>query len=346
MKKLEKYIKHIIFAGLMIAIAIRMYFISFKLSEDTIVSILAGILVSLLLWGIGYIKDKKILLWVSVMEILLTLTVFWFEIQNINAQKQKEEATYNETRKQLVEKEYERLIEERKREIQQKTISIPQPYKRNCPSWYDELCENTNSYLKKINDDKYAKEIAFNQSLQMLPFPDKNKIQVYLPKPSKDALQRILISFIFNVSIPIFYYLLGLNLAISGFGSVREEAIHRYKNRTDETVNQICRDLGIPVSTLYHWVKGLEPVGKPLETIGNQLEEVGNDLETIGNSLEDIGNPLEVGWKKLESGWNTIGSRLEAFGKRWKRVGSLWKPVGSDENLHNLTKKDTQDGFS
>jgi hypothetical protein len=329
MRKFQNNIKHIIFAGLMIAIAIRMYYISIKLTGELVPSILAGALVSLLLWGVGYIKDKNILLWVSVMEVLLTLFTFWFEVKNINNLKQKEMAIYNQTKQELIDKEYKKLIEQRNNEIQLKTIAIPQPYKKNCPTaWFDRSCEDDNSFLQKKNEQKYEKEILFNQELQRIPFPDKNIIEVFLPEPSQDAFQRILIAFLFNLSIPVFYYLLGLNLARTGFSTPLDEAIHRYKNRTDETVMEICRDLGIPVSTLYNQIKKMETNGKPIEETGNNVETDGNPLETSGNVLEINGNF-----------WKSFGNSLEGFGKSWKLVGNLWKPVG-------MNKKEAQDGFS
>jgi hypothetical protein len=338
----------------MIAIAVRMYFISFKLSNDAIVSILAGILVSLLLWGVGYIKDSKILLSVSVMEIFLTLIVFWFETKNINNLKQKELAIYNQQKQELIQKEYERLIEERNKEILLRTITIPKPFQKNCPTtWFVRECEDDNSLIQKRHEEKYAKEIQFNQDLQRMAFPDKSKIEVFLPEPSEDSFQRILISFLFNLSIPIFYYLLGLHLASSGFSSTLDEAINRYKNRTDETVMEICRDLGIPVSTLYSQIKKLETVEKPIEdsrkkieTDENSIEESGNELETDGINCKNHRNPLETNGNF----WKSFGNSLEGFGKSWKLVGKIWKPVGNPlETFGNNQKPDKkagQDGFS
>lgn len=331
----------------MVAIGIRMYCIAFNLNDNLVTSIIAAIFSSALLWGIGYAKDKKIINFIAAMEIILTLIIFSFEIKNIQHNKEKEIVKYNQKKEELIEIKYNKLVKERTDEINRRTIVIPEPKNLiNCPTtWNDAKCESLNKKIKDDNIEKYKKEEEHNRQLQYIPYPDKSKIIVYVPYPSNDVLQRVLISLIFNVSIPILYYFLGSLLASNPFHSVMDEAIFRYKNRTDETVNDICKDLGIPVSTFYNAL----PKDKPVENHVNELEEAGNNLETSGILWKPFGkfwNPLESDWKVLEK----VGKPLESLGKNWKLVGNFWRWVGKSENNTNidekLDKKAGQDGFS
>lgn len=313
----------------MVAIAIRMYFISFKLINEFYPSIICGIIVSLLLWGIGYIRDKKILVIIAIVEISLTLTVFWFEMENIQSNKQKEIVQYNDRKDSLIEEKYRLLVKQRQEEIVFKTIKIPEPYLKNCPThWFNEGCETGNLDRRNENNKKYSKEIAFNQSLSLLPYPDKTKILVFVPEPSNDNLQRIIISLLFNLSIPILYFFLGSNIAASSnFNSIREEALFRYNNRTTETVNEICRDMGIPVSSLYFWLNSQKAIiPRPIESpIGDKLETNGKKLEPDRNPLESFRGPLESRWNHTRNNWNNTRMSLEVH---WKRIVNYWKATG------------------